>query len=246
MGKVVCIIQARMGSTRLPGKVLKDLFGKTVLEHLIERVKQSKLIDEIIIATTESEKDNAIVEQAEKSGVKYFRGSEKDVLNRYYNAAKESNAAIVVRITSDCPLIDPFIIDDVIRFFQENDYSIVTNAGNDLNQRTYPRGLDVEVFSFEALQKAFKYATENYQREHVTPYIYEHAEKIYYYKNNIDYSNYRWTLDTEEDFELISMIYKLLYRGEHDFYFDDILKVFEQHPELSKINEHVEQKKFKS
>jgi len=245
MSKVVCIIQARMGSTRLPGKVLKDLFGKKALEHLIERVKQSKLIDEIIIATTESEQDNAIVEQAEKSGVKYFRGSENDVLSRYYNAAKENSADIVIRITSDCPLIDPFIIDDVIRFFQENDYSIVTNAGNDINQRTYPRGLDVEVFSFEALQEAFKYATENYQREHVTPYIYEHAEKIYYYKNNIDYSNYRWTLDTEEDFELISMIYKLLYRGKHDFYFDDILKLFEQHPELSKINEHVEQKKLK-
>ncbi|MCL4442404.1 MAG: glycosyltransferase family protein [Firmicutes bacterium] len=246
MSQTVCIIQARMGSTRLPGKVLKDLSGKTVLEHLIDRVKQSKHIDEIVIATTLSEKDNAIVSESNRCGVRHFRGSEDDVLGRYYYAAKETNADTVLRITSDCPLIDPQVIDAVVAFYHNNHYSIVTNAGNDLNQRTYPRGLDLEVFSFESLQNAFYNAKEKYQREHVTPYIYENVEDVFYFKNNIDYSRYRWTVDTEEDFELISMVYKFLYKGRHDFYFNDILELFEKHPELVRINEHVEQKKLKS
>lgn len=244
MRKVVAIIQARMGSTRLPGKVMKDLFGKTVLAHVIERVKQSKEIDEIVIATTTLEKDDAIVKEAKKCGVKYFRGSEEDVLSRYYYAAKENNADIVVRITSDCPLIDPIIIDSIVKFYKENDYDIVTNAGIDLSQRTFPRGLDTEVFSFKVLEKAFNNAKENYQREHVTPYIYENSNKIYYYKKDIDYSKYRWTLDTEEDFQLIKSIYQYLYKGKHDFYLDDILELFNKYPVLVKINAHVEQKKI--
>jgi spore coat polysaccharide biosynthesis protein SpsF len=244
MKKVVCIIQARMGSTRLPGKVMKYLFGKTVLSHVIERVKQSKRIDEIIIATSTLEHDEIIAKKAEKCGVKYFRGNEDDVLSRYYYAAKENNADIVVRITSDCPLIDPIIIDNLIKYYKENNYDIVTNAGIDLAKRTFPRGLDTEVFSFKVLEEAFNNAKESYQREHVTPYIYENSNKIYYYKNNIDYSSYRWTLDTEEDYKLIQEIYGHLYKGEHDFYMEDILKLFEEKPELKKINEHIEQKKI--
>lgn len=243
--KVVAIVQARMGSTRLPGKVLKDLNGKPVLEHLIERIRQSALVAELVIATTESAADDNIVRLVRDCGAKYYRGSENDVLARYYYAAKESKADTVVRITSDCPLIDPFITDAVIRFYQENDYSIVTNGGIDLEQRTYPRGLDVEVFSFQGLERAFKNAAEKYQREHVTPYIYENAESVYYFKNDTDYSNHRWTLDTEEDYELLRELYRILYKGKHDFYFSDILKVFEQHPDLVNINRHVEQKKLK-
>ncbi|QXM05176.1 cytidylyltransferase domain-containing protein [Crassaminicella indica] len=246
MRKVVAIIQARMGSTRLSGKVMKDLFGKTVLDHVITRVKQSEYIDEIVIATTTLKRDNIIVEEAKKCGVKYFRGSEDDVLSRYYYAAKENNADIVVRITSDCPLIDPIVVDEIVKFYIENDYEIVSNAGVDLSQRTYPRGLDTEVFSFEVLENAFKNAKEKYQREHVTPYIYENSKKIYYYKNDIDYSKYRWTLDTKEDFELIREIYKYFYRGEHDFYSDQILNLMKKEPELVKINENIEQKKIKS
>jgi len=242
--KVVAIVQARMGSTRLPGKVLKDLKGKPVLEHLIERLRQSSLIAELVIATTESAADDQIVQLVRNCGVRYYRGSENDVLARYYYAAKEIKADTVVRITSDCPLIDPFIIDDMIRFYQENDYSIVTNGGNDLEQRTFPRGLDVEVFSFQGLERAFRNAPEKYQREHVTPYIYENAESVYYFKNGTDYSNHRWTLDTEEDYELLRELYRILYKGKHDFYFKDILKVFEQFPDLVKINRHVEQKKL--
>lgn len=241
---IIAIIQARMGSSRLPGKVMKDLYGKSVLAHDIERVKQSKFIDDIIIATTTHKNDDIIEKEALICGVKCYRGSEDDVLSRYYYAAKEYEADIIIRITSDCPLIDPFILDDVIVFFQENNYDIVTNAGIDPSQRTYPRGLDVEIFSFAKLEEAFEKAKEPYQHEHVTPFIYEFGT-VGNFKNDIDYSMYRWTLDTDEDWELIQKIYYYLYKGSHNFYFKDILDVICRYPELPKINEHVEQKKVK-
>lgn len=243
--KIGAIIQARMGSTRLAGKVMKILEGKTVLEHVIERVKQSKMIDEIIIATTIDKKDNLIEQEVLRSGVKVFRGSEEDVLSRYFYAAKENNLDIVVRITSDCPLIDAKVLDEVISYYQENKYEIVSNAGSDLSNRTYPRGLDAEVFSFKVLENANNNSIEKYQREHVTPYIYEKSNRIFYYKNDIDYSKYRWTLDTDEDYKLISEVYKYLYHGKHGFYMKDIIDLFEQNPELFNINAHVEQKKIK-
>lgn len=242
--KIGLIIQARMGSTRLSGKVMKDLFGKTVLEHVIDRVKQSKTINEIIIATTENTTDDIIEKESFKYGVNVFRGSEEDVLSRYYYAAKENSVDVVVRVTSDCPLIDPFVIDEIISFYLENKFDLVTNGGSDLLQRTYPRGLDVEVFSFDILEKAYQNADKSYQREHVTPYIYENSIAIYYYKNLPDYSNHRWTLDTEEDFVLIKEIYNDLYRGEHNFYLSEIIDLFKQKPQLFKINEHIEQKKI--
>ena len=183
--KIGAIIQARMGSTRLPEKVMKNLQGKTVLEHVIERVKQSKLIDEIIIATTTHERDAVIEAEALRCGVKSFRGSEDDVLSRYYYAAKENNIDVVVRITSDCPLIDPEIIDNIVIFYENNNYDIVTNAGSDVANRTYPRGLDVEIFSFDILENAYNNASEKYQREHVTPYIYEVTQNRFYYKKKI-------------------------------------------------------------
>ena len=245
--KTVAIIQARMGSSRLPGKILKDLMGKTVLQHVIERTQQASSLDDIVIATTTMGQDDVVVREAVKCGVKYFRGSEDDVLSRYYLAAKENNADVVVRITSDCPLIDPVIIDEVVNFLKKHkQYPIITNALNDLNQRTYPRGLDTEVFYFTHLQQAFEQARESYQREHVTPYIYENSAPVYYYKNKQDYSKYRWTLDTIEDFELIKKIYEYLYKGKHDFFFAEILNLFEKNPDLVKINEHIEQKKLKN
>ncbi|NMA49297.1 MAG: NTP transferase domain-containing protein [Tissierellia bacterium] len=239
------IIQARMGSTRLYGKVLKEIKGKSVLRHVIERVQQSKLVDEIVIATTIHERDNAIENEALKCGVKVFRGSEDNVLSRYYYAAKENKIDVVIRITSDCPLIDPFVMDEIINRYLNGDYEIVTNAGSNLSQRTYPRGLDTEVFSFDVLEDAFKNAKETYQREHVTPYIYENSKKVFIYKNDIDYSKHRWTLDTEEDFELISRIYDRLYKGKHNFYLNEIIELFNQEPGLYQINAHVEQKKLK-
>ena len=220
-----------------------DLCGKPVIQHVIERISQSKEIDDIVIATTTLEQDKIIVKEAERNCVKWFRGSEEDVLSRYYHAAKENNLEIVVRVTSDCPLIDPYVTDNIVRYFKENKHDIVTNASADLRTRTYPRGLDTEVFSFKALEDAFNNAREKYQREHVTPYLYENANSIYYYKDITDYSKYRWTLDTEEDLELIRTIYKYLYKGEHNFYYRDIIKLLEVYPEIAKLNETVEQKK---
>lgn len=241
---VVCIIQARMGSTRLPGKVMLDLCGETVLGHVIERVKKVENIDEIVVATTTKEDDSIIVEEALKYGVKVFRGSEEDVLSRYYYAAKENEADVVVRITSDCPLIDPEIVDEMLNKFKslykKNEVDYLSNTLD----RTFPRGLDTEVFSFKQLEVAYSKAKEKYQREHVTPFIYENSNNIFYYKNDIDYSKYRWTLDTKEDFELISKIYEELYKEQHDFYLNDIIELFRIKPELFNINSHIEQKKL--
>lgn len=242
--KTGVIIQTRMGSSRLPGKVMLELFGKPVIQHVIERIGQSKEIDEIVIATTKLTQDDVIAKEAEKNGVKCFRGSEEDVLSRYYYAAEKYEIETVVRVTSDCPLIDPFITDSIIKCFKDNQFDIVTNASSDLKTRTYPRGLDTEVFSFSVLEDAFNYAKKTYQREHVTPYIYEISKKIHNYKASEDYSKYRWTLDTYEDFELIKTIYAKLYRGQHDFYYKDILDLIEQYPNIARINEAVEQKKL--
>lgn len=242
--KVVAVIQARMGSTRLSGKVMKDIKGKTVLSHVIERVKKSKLISDIIIATTVHERDNVIETEAINCGAKVFRGSEDDVLSRYYYASKEFNADAVVRITSDCPVIDPYVIDELISCYLKGKYNLVTNSGSDLNQRTYPRGLDTEVFSFKSLEDAFVNGIKKYQKEHVTPYIYENSKNIHYFKNKVDYSKYRWTLDTVEDFEVINEIYKKLYKGEHNFFLNDIVELFKQEPHLITINAHIEQKKM--
>ncbi len=244
--KIGAIIQARMGSSRLPAKVMKKIDGKSILEHIVNRVKQSKIIDDIIIATTTFDRDDIIADEAVRSGVNFFRGSEEDVLSRYYYSAKNNDIDVVVRITSDCPLIDPKVMDSIIKCYLGGEYDIVSNAGADLSNRTYPRGLDTEVFSFEILEKAFYNANQKYQREHVTPYIYENSDKIYYYKNDIDYSKYRLTLDTQEDWELITEIYKKLYCGKHNFYLDEIVEVFNSYPELQYINSHVEQKKINS
>lgn len=242
--KIGVIIQARMGSTRLSGKVMIELSGKTILHHVIERVQQSELVDVIVIATTTNRRDDVIADEAVKCGVKVFRGDENDVLSRYYYAAKEYDIEVVIRITSDCPLIDPHVMDNIITYYLNGNYEIVTNAGSDLSQRTYPRGLDVEIFSFDALQNAYDHADKTYQCEHVTPYIYENCKSIYFYKNDIDFSKYRWTLDTEEDLELITKVYERLYKGKHDFYLAQIVDLFNQDPELYHINEHVEQKKL--
>jgi len=240
--KVVCIVQARVGSSRLPGKVLKNICGKTVLEHDINRLKLSSMIDEIIIATTVESQDDKIVDEAKRLGVKYFRGSEKDVLSRYYHAAMESNSDIVVRVTSDCPCIDHTIIDNMVRLFEENKFDYINNT----SERTFPRGYDVEVFTFQALEIAYKNATKNYEREHVTPYLYDcnNNFKCFTYKNNVDYSKYRITLDTEEDLQLITIIYEKLFDNKGYFLLDDVVEFLKKNQNIAKINQEVEQKKL--
>ena len=240
---IVCIVQARMGSTRLPGKVMKEIMGKSMLVHIIERLKKSRLIDKIVIATTKN-KDNLILKLAQEYKVKTFIGSEEDVLDRYYQAAKKYKANIVVRITSDCPLIDSDVIDKVTRYYLENksrlDY--VTNTLS----RSYPRGLDVEVFSFNALEKAWREAKKPYQREHVTPYIYEHPEIFHLanIRNNEDLSYMRWTVDEEKDLKFVREVYKRLYKEGEVFLMQDILNLLKKEPQLMDINKEVKQKKL--
>lgn len=241
---IIVIIQARMGSSRLPGKVLMDLEGKSVLEHVIQRLKNSKMINDIIIATSNKEIDNKIVELCNKINIKCFRGSEDNVLERYYKCAKEYNGDIIVRVTSDCPLIDSKVLDEMLLFYLNNKYKLVTNAGNDEN-RTYPRGLDLEIFSFELLEKAYVNSSQSYEKEHVTPYMYENEYNIFYYKNNINYSNYRLTLDTKEDYLLIKAIYEKLYKGDHEFNLNEIIKVLNDNPGLANINKYIKQKNIK-
>ena len=242
--KVVAIIQARMGSTRLPGKILKKVMDKTLLEYQLERVQQSTLIDEIIVATTEKEQDQAIVKLCEQLGQKVYRGSENDLLSRYYGAAIQRKADVVVRLTSDCPLIDPKVIDGVIQLYLKRQVDI-DYASNTL-ERTYPRGLDTEVFSFEALQKAHEQALLERDREHVTTYIYTNLSefRLVNFTCGQSLGSHRWTVDTEEDFELIKRILEHLYPNNPQFTMQDVLDLLKINPTWVDINAHIEQKKL--
>lgn len=236
-----------MGATRLPGKILLKISGKTILEHVINRLRLSKCIDEIVVATTVSLADNAVADLCEKIKVNCFRGSEEDVLERYKKAADAYRADTVVRITSDCPLIDPHIIDQMIQFYQKNSYEMVSNANSlDFSLRSFPRGLDAEVFSHRVLNEAYEKGQEKYQREHVTPYMYEYLKNIFYFQSDVNYSHLRWTMDTPQDFKLIEEIYSSLYHGEHNFFLKDILDLFERRPDLYEINKEIHQKNTKS
>ena len=237
--KTVAIIQARMGSTRLPGKVLKDLAGDTVLARVVNRTRRARLVDQVVVATSVLPSDDVIVKECERLGVDCFRGDEADVLDRYYQAAQQFLADIVVRITSDCPLIDPELIDITVAAFLERLVDYATNA----LVPTYPPGLDVEVFGFEALGRASKFADKPYQRSHVTPYLYENPGffKVLSMGADADYSRYRWTLDTREDLNMLREIYSRL--GErYDAGWREVLTMVENAPELQSLNSHVAQK----
>jgi len=237
--RVVAIIQARMGSTRLPGKVLKDLGGATVLARIVNRTRRAALLDDVVVATSILPADDAITQECERLKVACFRGDEGDVLDRYYRAAQKFAADVVVRITADCPLIDWELIDATIHsgLNQKADY-----ATNSL-VLTYPRGLDVEVFTADALERAWSAAKEEYQRIHVTPYLYETPDlfKVISIADETDHSKYRWTLDTTEDLEMIRAVYK--HFGNRDsFRWNEVLDLMENQPELADLNSHVRQK----
>jgi spore coat polysaccharide biosynthesis protein SpsF len=236
--KVVAIIQARMGSTRLPGKVLAEVRGHPMLWYVVERTRAAKTLDEVMIATTTKPADDVVVAFCREHGVDCFRGSEEDVLDRYYRAGCEHAADAVVRITSDCPLIDPEIIDKTVRAFlaEQPDY-----ASNSL-VHTYPRGLDTEVMTFSTLELAWREARQPYQRTHVTPYIYENPGRfrILPVTGDRDYSAYRWTVDTPEDLELVRAVYDRL-EGD-SFQLEDVVRLMEREPELAEINRSIAQK----
>lgn len=234
----IAIIQARMGSTRLPGKVAKLILGKPMLAHQIERVGYAKLVDKIVVATTDKKDDDPIMEIAKTYGVTYFRGDERDVLDRFYRAAKEAGADVVVRLTGDCPLSDPQVIDETVDYFKKNKIDYTGKPSN------YPEGLDTEVFSFKALERAWKEAKKPSEREHVTPYIINHPEifKCKYikkgklYKEEKNVSNYHWSVDEDVDFKFVSEVFSEIYSKKKLFLMNDVLDLINQKPELLGIN----------
>ncbi len=231
------IIQARMGSSRLPQKVFMMIEGKTVLEHVLDRVKAVDGSHKIIVATTEKKEDDTIVEICRKCGVLVFRGSENDVLDRFYNAAVFASLNNIVRITADCPLIDPEIIRKTIKFYKTGGFDYVGNA----HPPTFPDGMDVEVFNFNSLRKCWEEARREDEREHVTTYILRNPErfKIGNFAGTQDLYDLRLTLDEREDFDLISAVYANLYSKSKLFGLNDIINLFSEKPELLKINQNI-------
>jgi len=254
-----------MGATRLPGKVLHDIAGQPMLVRVVERTRRASLLDGFVVATTTEVQDDALYELCRERGYPCYRGEQQDVLDRYYQAARQTGADIIVRITADCPVIDPLLINETVQLVTGH-YSLVTDhfdfAANRLSPpwgRTYPIGLDVEACTFAALERAWQEATEPYQREHVMPYLYEGVNlqpatcnsqpatrnlqkgvsprgfHIALLNHDPDYGALRWTVDTPEDLELIRLIYARI-GGRDDFGWREILALFEREPELAKLN----------
>lgn len=236
--KIAAIVQARMGSTRLPGKTLKWIADRTVLGHVITRLKNSQCLEQIIIATSDAEADDRIEAECKKYEVPCFRGSQENVLSRYYHAAKAYNVTDVVRVCADNTLVDWKIIDKEIYAYKRQDFDIVKTGV------TIPLGLGGEIFSFDKLETAYQNAGQAYQKEHVTPYIYENSSRIFELQVEEDYSKYRFTLDVPEDWILINKLYNLLYKDAHDFLLADVVAVMRKKPELFEINKHVVQKHY--
>ena len=243
---VVAIIQARFSSTRLTGKVLIPISRKPMLWHVVNRLKRSNLINKVVIATTTEKRDNIIVKFCIENNIDFYRGSENDVLDRYYQVAKKYKVDVIVRITADCPLIDPEITDKVIEYYLKNKdrFDYVSNV----LERSFPRGLDVEVFSFNVLEKTWHEARETHEREHVTPYICEHPEmfRLTNVENSKDLSYMRWTVDEEKDLEFVREVYQRLYQGGKIFYMNDVLNLLDKEQELLEINKDVKQKDEKN
>jgi spore coat polysaccharide biosynthesis protein SpsF len=239
----VAVVQARMGSSRLPGKVLRPLLGEPMLTRVMRRVGRSATLDEVVVATTTRPDDDVIVALAAAQGWPIERGSETDLLERYLGAARAHDADIVVRVTSDCPLIDPVVIDATVDRFRASkaDY-----ASNTLPPRTFPRGLDVEVIAIDALETAGREDANADWREHVTPYLYRHPERFRLLRvpAEDDQSAHRWSVDTLEDLELVERIYGAL--GGDDFGWRDVLAVVEAHPSWTELNRHVIQRSVPS
>jgi spore coat polysaccharide biosynthesis protein SpsF len=226
-----------MGSSRLPGKVLKQVCGRTLLELQYERIKAASTVDRVIIATTDGAPDEAIVELCDRENIECYRGSENDVLDRYYQAARQAGSSpddAIIRVTGDCPLLDPEVLDQVVNFFWENGVDYASN----INPPTFPDGLDVEIFKYEALERAWREASLTSEREHVTPYLRNHPEIFSQanYSNAIDLSQLRLTVDEPEDLEIIRFIYDSLYHKKRIFLMDDILELIDENPNLLDIN----------
>ena len=233
---ILAIVQARMQSTRLPGKVMKEVLGKPLIAYLLERLKRSRLIDKIVVATSTDPGNDVLCHYVESQGFDVWRGSEEDVLDRYYQAAVRYGGETIVRITADCPLIDWQIVDRAIGRFLQNEFDYVCN----INPPTYPDGLDVEVFSFPALEKTWQKATKPEDREHVTLFIRNSEQfKGYNVLAENDFSSERWTVDGGEDFILVKTIIENLYPSNPDFHMEDILAFKSRNPQIFSVNQHV-------
>lgn len=238
MGKnIICIIQARLKSTRLPGKVLLPLANKPVIEHVFNQLSFSKILKKIVLATSTEKSDDPLEKWAKKNKKEFFRGSLNNVLERYYLAAKKFESEIIVRITADCPLIDPTIVDLTINKFIDGQYDYFSNTLNP----TFPDGLDTEVFSFSTLEKAFINSKLKSELEHVTPYIKNNPQffKIGNLSSEINYEKYRWTIDNNEDYELLKIIFDNLSREGNFVYWKDVIKFLQFNTSLSHINKHL-------
>lgn len=235
---IIAIIQARMGSTRLPGKIMKELCGKPQLWHVVKRVESCAAVDKVVLATSTAPENDAVEIFCHKSDIDCFRGDEQDVLDRYYQAALSVGAKsgdAIMRITADCPVIDPKIIGELIALFQQEKPDYASNVF----PPTYPDGLDAEIFAFDTLEKVWREAEEKAEREHVTLRIRNRSNEfaIVNLAQEQDQSSMRWTVDEPADFEVIKAVYENLYREGKVFTFSEILDFFALHPEIAKLNE---------
>lgn len=233
--KITAIIQARLGSTRLPGKTMMVIENVPLLGHLVKRIKATTCVNDIIIATTVNKRDDAIVEFAGNNNLKFYRGSEEDVLDRFYNTSVEFNVDTIVRVTPDCPLLDPKVVDLVVSAYRAGNYDYVSNV----IIPTFPDGLDTEVFSFQSLKKAWHEATLPSEREHVTAYIVKNPDQFRIFnvkRDGEDISWMRWTVDTQKDFEFVKEIFSNISNKEDIFFLEDVLDVLHRKPELLKMN----------
>lgn len=242
---VVAIIQARMASSRLPGKVLEDIHGQPMLARVVERAKKATTLDRVVVATTTDPSDQALVELCEARGYSFYRGHPTDVLDRYFQAARKFDAEVIVRLTGDCPLIDPAVIDQTVRVFLESSPALDFATNRFIDDRTFPIGLDTEVCSAAALQQAWEHADQAHQREHVMPYLYEVAGRFrtHHLRTSPSYGSLRWTVDTPDDLAFVRQIYAN-FGGGDGFSWLDVLQALEEHPELARLNAAVRRKEL--
>tara|TARA_B100000745_G_scaffold250077_1_gene172184 strand:- start:451 stop:1218 length:768 start_codon:yes stop_codon:yes gene_type:complete len=231
--KITVIIEARTGSSRLPNKVIAEIEGKPMIFYVIDRIKQIKSVEQIILATTQEKNDQILTEIAEQNSIETFIGDSVDVLNRDYQCALQNNADPIIRITGDCPLTDPDIVEKMLQFYLKNNYDYVSNRINP----KYPDGLDVEIFSFKTLQIAAQNAQWSSERELVTTYITKNPKifKIFSYENQDDLSHHRWCIDEQKDLEFVRRIYSIM-KPKTNFPMSRIMEILSKNPELTKIN----------
>lgn len=239
MKRVVATIEARMRASRLPNKVMLPIMGRPSLGLMIERLKRSRTVDQILVATTTNQTDDVIVDLCQESTIPFYRGSEEDVLKRIIDAGMKFSADVIVRTTADCPLVDWRIADHLIKLYRSGDYDDVSNV----IERSFPLGFDVEVFSFKKLQEIEKTATEQVYREHPPYYFYTHPKKFrlknWKAKGKMNWPDLRVTLDTKEDYLVLTKIFEELYPKDSDFSAEDVVELLHQHPEWVAINSQI-------